>query len=260
MQGSVKALTDVLALAAPAVFGQGARLKDIVAALAAETGWNEAWEIEVAALLAQVGAITLPDETAEKLYSGGALSAEEEEMASRVPTVTEQILGNIPRLEGVMQILKHYPRRFDSVQADGMLPVGARMLRIGIDFLALEREDPSPLLALETMRGRAGIYDPDLLEAFARTVGIGDRRIIVVEMAVRDLREGMTLVSDPPRRVGPTADRARAPRHPRADRALAQLPGRPRARAAPRDQAGMTRSTAAGLFLLTEDPESGPRD
>jgi response regulator RpfG family c-di-GMP phosphodiesterase len=196
VQGSVKALTDVLALAAPAVFGQGARLKDIVAALAAETGWNDSWEIEVAALLAQVGAITLPDETAEKLYSGGSLSADEEEMVARVPGVTKQILGNIPRLEGVMQILTHYQRRFDSVKADGMLPVGARMLRVGIDFLALEREDPSPLLALETMRGRNGVYDPDLLEAFARTVGIGDRRIIVVEIPVRDLREGMTLVAD----------------------------------------------------------------
>jgi response regulator RpfG family c-di-GMP phosphodiesterase len=202
VQGSVKALTDVLALAAPAVFGQGARLKDLVAALAAETGWHDAWEIEVAALLAQVGAITLPDETAEKLYSSAPLSAAEEAMVARVPAVTQRILGNIPRLDGVVQILGHHPRRFDSVETNGMLPVGARMLRIAMDFLALEREDPSPRLALETMRGRAGAYDPDLLQAFARTVGVGDQHIVIIEVALSDLRKGMTLVSDVRARSG----------------------------------------------------------
>jgi response regulator RpfG family c-di-GMP phosphodiesterase len=196
VQGSVKALTDVLALAAPAVFGQGARLKDLVGKLAVETGWNDAWEIEVAALMAQVGAITLPDETAEKLYAGASLTAAEEAMVERVPAVTQRILGNIPRLDGVLQILGNYQRRFDSAGSDGILPVGARMLSIAMDFLSLEREDPTPRLALETMRGRAGVYDPELLEAFARTVGIGDQRIIVVEVPLHGLVEGMTLVGD----------------------------------------------------------------
>jgi response regulator RpfG family c-di-GMP phosphodiesterase len=196
VQGSVKALTDVLALAAPAVFGQGARLKELVGKLAAETGWHDAWEIEVAALMAQVGAITLPDETAEKLYAGASLTAAEEAMVARVPAVTQRILGNIPRLDGVLQILGNYQRRFDSAGTDGILPAGARMLSIAIDFLALEREDPTPRLALETMRGRGGVYDPELLEAFARTVGIGDQQIVVVEVPLHALVEGMTLVGD----------------------------------------------------------------
>jgi response regulator RpfG family c-di-GMP phosphodiesterase len=196
VQGSIKALTDVLALAAPAVFGQGARLKDLVAKLAAETGWEDAWEIEVAALMAQVGAITLPEETAEKLYAGARLTRAEEAMIERVPAVTQRILGNIPRLDGVLQILGNSHRRFDSVGSEGLLPVGARMLRIATDFLELEREDPTPRLALETMRGRSGVYDPELLEAFAHTVGIGDQRIVVLEVPLHGLVEGMTLVGD----------------------------------------------------------------
>jgi response regulator RpfG family c-di-GMP phosphodiesterase len=196
LQGSVKALTDVLAITSPAVFGQGSRLKSFVAGLAAETGWQDSWEIEVAALLAHTGAITLPEETADRLYSGAELSADEAAMVARVPAVTQQILGNIPRFEGVLQVLKHYERRFDSIEEDGRIPVGARMLRVSADFLALEREEIAPPLALDTMRGRAGVYDPELLEAFARRVGIGDRRSIIVEMTVDELREGMTLVTD----------------------------------------------------------------
>jgi response regulator RpfG family c-di-GMP phosphodiesterase len=171
VRGSVRALTDVLALAAPGVFGHSARLKELVAALAEESGWSDAWEIEVAALLAQVGAVALPAETAEKLYSGAPLTADERAMVARVPAATHRILAHIPGLDGVLQILSHRHRRFDSIETDGMLPVGARMLRIAIDFIALERADPCPRAALETMRGRAGAYDPHLLEAFARRVG-----------------------------------------------------------------------------------------
>lgn len=172
------------------------RLKELVTARATRAGWNDAWEIEVAALLAQVGAITLPGETAEKLYSGAQLTFSEQQMVARVPAVTLSILGNIPRLDGVLQILKHHHRRFDSIGTEGLLPVGARMLRIGLDFLELEGEDMTPLIALETMRGRAGKYDPELLEAFALTIGVGDERVNVIEVGLDELVEGMRLVGD----------------------------------------------------------------
>ncbi len=196
LRGAVSALTDILALASPAVFGQGARLRKLVAEFAGSTGFEDAWEIEVAAMLAQVGAITLPGETAERLYSGVSLRPDELAMVARVPAATQRILANIPRLDGVLQVLANYERRFDSIERDGMLPVGARMLKIASDFLALEREDRSGRLALDTMLGRPGCYDPALLDAFACTVGIIGTGMRVTEVAVHELREGMTLAGD----------------------------------------------------------------
>jgi response regulator RpfG family c-di-GMP phosphodiesterase len=193
LHGSVAALTEVLALAAPAVFEHSARLRELVVTLAVEGGWSDAWEIEVAALLAQVGAVTLSAETAERLHSGAPLTADERAMVARVPAATHRILANIAGLDGVLQILSHQHRRFDSSETDGMLPVGARMLRIAIDFIALERANPDPPTALKTMRARDGVYDTHLLEAFARTVGPGTT---VSEIAAHGPREGMTLVSD----------------------------------------------------------------
>src|SRR6201999_721168 len=61
LHGAVSALSDVLALAAPAVFGQGARLRRLGSDLADQLGFDDTWELEVAALLSQVGAITLPN-------------------------------------------------------------------------------------------------------------------------------------------------------------------------------------------------------
>ena len=75
LRGAIKALTDVLALTNPAAFGRGTRLKTGVGLLAQQIGMTDAWEVEIGALLLQLGAVTLPDATAEKLYSGAALSA-----------------------------------------------------------------------------------------------------------------------------------------------------------------------------------------
>jgi response regulator RpfG family c-di-GMP phosphodiesterase len=202
LHGAVKAMSDVLALANPAAFGQGGRLKEAVGALARETGWDDTWEVEVAAMLAQVGAVTLPPATAEKLYAGALLTDEEESMAARVPEVTQQILGNIPRLSGVLQIIGAYRRRFDSSAADGVVPAGARMLRIASDFLRLESEGGSAKLALDTMRGRDGVYDPEMLEAFARTAGVGEPGLKVSEVSVAELQVGMRIVQEVRARPG----------------------------------------------------------
>ena len=86
LRGAIKALTDVLALTNPAAFGRGTRLKTGVGLLAQQIGMSDAWEVEIAALLLQLGAVTLPDATAEKLYSGAALSPEEQKMVAGVPT------------------------------------------------------------------------------------------------------------------------------------------------------------------------------
>ena len=192
LHGSIRALTDVLALASPAAFGRSARLKELTGALARDAGSGDAWEIEVASMLVHLGAVTLPEATAEKLHSGGALEPYEAAMAARVPDITRRILGNIPRLDGVQAIIAGHTRRYDS----GDLPEGARMLRIALDFLSLEAEGADAFLALETMRGRDGVYDPALLETFAHTVGVRAHSLHVTEIALAGLEVGMRLVHD----------------------------------------------------------------
>ena len=193
LRGSVQALTDVLSVASPAAFGRGARLKRLVVELARDVGMDDAWEIEVAAMLAQVGAVTLPDATAEKLCTGEDLTEAEAAMIDRVPAVTERILANIPRLEGVQQVLANYTRRFDS---EGLLPVGSRMLAIAAGYDRLQAQGVSPANALDRMRSLDGVYDPELLEPFARIVGANAHATRVRELALAELEVGMTLVED----------------------------------------------------------------
>jgi response regulator RpfG family c-di-GMP phosphodiesterase len=196
LRGSVKALVDVLALASPAVFGRSERVRSLVATLASEAVDDDRWEVEVSALLVNIGAVTLPPETAEKLYSGSRLTPAEQEMVRRIPKLTRRILENIPRLEGVIDILDNYQRTWGPPDADHPLPLGARILRIALDFDELDTQGADHDFALSTMRGRKQVYDPELVEVFARLIGGVSGAHKMREIGCRQLRVGMTLASD----------------------------------------------------------------
>ena len=148
-------------------------------------------------MLAQIGAVTLPQETAERLYAGESLSADEQEMVDRIPALSHSLLVKIPRLEGVLAILDAYSESQEAGDSDGVdaSPPGARVLRIVTDYDELESKGLAPSVALGTMNGRP-IYDARLLEAFARSMGHADAVPVVVEVPVSGLKVGMTLADD----------------------------------------------------------------
>jgi len=201
LRGAIKALTDVLALTNPAAFGRGTRLKTGVGLLAQQIGMTDAWEVEIAALLLQLGAVTLPDATAEKLYSGAALSPEEQKMVAGVPRATERIIGHIPRMEGVLQVLKDVARRFDAEDDRGP-SLGGRMLRIVRDHDELESRGATRAAALDSMYARSGTYDPQLLKDYARALGLSREIENAIDVRIESLRVGMTFAEDVRHRGG----------------------------------------------------------
>jgi response regulator RpfG family c-di-GMP phosphodiesterase len=198
LRGSVRALAEVLALANPAAFGRSARVRSLVSRLARSLDIEDAWEVEVSALLVNIGAVTLPPETAEKLYTGANLSPGEQAMIERVPELTRKILDNIPRLEGVLEILDHYRTPYKAMGAGRSLPLGSRILKIALDYDELEGHGSSESVAIATMRGREKDYDGDLLERFAQIVA-GDKdqeAFKIVEIPLLALRDRMRLADD----------------------------------------------------------------
>jgi len=197
LRGSVDALAEVLALTNPAAFGRARRVKQLASRLAKAAGLRNWWEVEVAAMLAQVGAVTLPQATAEKLYAGARLSEPEAAMVTRIPLVTRQLIGKIPRLEGVIEILDTVHTACRPDEADGQhapIPAGSWVLRIATDYAELESQHVAPNVALGALRGR-NLYDPGLLDVFAAIVSVGETPT-VLELSVPHLQVGMTLADD----------------------------------------------------------------
>jgi response regulator RpfG family c-di-GMP phosphodiesterase len=200
LRGSISALVDVLALTNAAAFGRAMRLRSGVQLLAERLGMTDAWEVEIAAMLLQLGAVTLPDATAERLYAGAVLSEAEQMMVAAVPNATQRIIGHVPRLEGVQQILADVGRPF---RGEGPPPsMGGRMLRIVADYDELESRGTTRPAVLATMRGRDGVYDRQLLDAYALARGPSEPVDEVVEVRLIDLQVGMTLADDVRHRNG----------------------------------------------------------
>ena len=204
LRGSVKTLTDILALVNPSAFGRAARARSEINRLMDAANIQERWPVEVAAMLSQIGSVTLPSHTSEKLYQGESLSEDELAMVNRLPGVVEDLLANIPRLDSVRQILRYERKNYDGSGSPhdevhgGEIPWGARALRVTLDLDVLETQKTPLPIALATLRGRKGCYDPTILESLADVRGgvLETGESTVEEVPADGLRTGMVLAED----------------------------------------------------------------
>jgi response regulator RpfG family c-di-GMP phosphodiesterase len=201
LRGSIKALTDILSLSNPLAFGRAVRLRERAAALLGALRIKVPWQVEVAAMLSQLGCIVLPAAINEKLYYARPLSRSEMEILRDLPNTTSQIVGNIPRMETVTAILQTQHLNYDGTGSPAgapkgdALPLGARVLKVVADYDVLESTGVAPDVAVATMRGRDGRYDPRLLASLAmpamERTQVTRRQVTLAELTV-----GMVLAGD----------------------------------------------------------------
>lgn len=196
VRGSIKALTDLLSLSSPVAFGRATRIKERAGRVAAALGIDEVWQVEVAAMLSQIGAITLPDETSRKRYQGESLSQEEQAMVAEIPKVSASLIANIPRLETIRDLVLHQNVDFGGNTGSNPVPREAYILRAVIDLDFLETDQVTPPNALGVMKGRSGVYDPDVLRALESCLGPAEAEVVIRELRVTELRSGMVFAQD----------------------------------------------------------------
>ncbi|MEZ5566712.1 MAG: response regulator [Gammaproteobacteria bacterium] len=106
LQGLVETLTDILGLTNPVARHRTARVRQYAAAIAGAMHFAMPWDLRLAALLSQIGCITLPDGILDKVYAGTELSAEERDLYARHPAVAAALIERIPRLESVAAMIR----------------------------------------------------------------------------------------------------------------------------------------------------------
>jgi response regulator RpfG family c-di-GMP phosphodiesterase len=190
LTGSVKTLVDILSLNNPIAFGRASRVRRIVGDLALRLKVSDTWELEIAALLYQIGLVTVPEAVWTKLRQQECLSPEEQKILRNHPQVACDLLKNIPRLKQVAEIVLCQSKQFDGqgFPDDGRrrdeIPFGSRLLRLASDFDALLTNGGCPQLAVEEIRHRKGVYDPDLVSALEEQVGVKpDLRLASLRLA-----------------------------------------------------------------------------
>ncbi len=208
LRGGLKTLTDILALVNPEAFGRAIRVRKRVRELASAEGIADPWQAEIAAMMAQIGWVTLPQEMTSKLYRGAALSDSEQAIMDKLPAVTEQLLANIPRLEPVREILRYQGKHYDGhglpdgPACGGSIPWGARALKAATDLDVLEAQGLQGTMALDSLRARTGWYDPVILDAFEKLRGEQQRNGGVMHVPLHQVQTGMIFAEDVKARSG----------------------------------------------------------
>jgi response regulator RpfG family c-di-GMP phosphodiesterase len=211
LNGSIKVMIDILEVQSPYVFTQSGRLRrlahDLAIAMKLE---DQSWEIELAALLSQIGAVTIPQEILYKQLKGTELNDSDREMIASIPRMGRQLIKNIPRMENVAEAVGNqnctYLHRLDSDHPMGKdIPIISRILKIILDFDRFRSITHSSVEAVTKMQSRDSEYDPAIFSVFCTNVLKIDEQLSYKatkakmgekQIFVDDLKIGMVLSRD----------------------------------------------------------------
>ena len=193
--GCVESLAKVLSVTKPAAFGRSLRLRAKARALVQLLGWEDRWQIEAAAVLSQLGAVTLSEETLMKLNDGDDIDeADRNEIAAGIDT-SIKLLDEIPRMEPVLAVMTLVATAIRSNRPPPATAVEAQLFFMVLEWDRCEARGYGQQEAFQRL-SETRLFDPGLLEALKGVKhGAGTRRS-TRRVAPADLLPGMVLAQD----------------------------------------------------------------
>lgn len=201
LRGSLKMLSEVLSLVRPEIYGRISRIAPYVRPLSRLCGDPSPWQTEAAAMLCLMGFIILPDAVISRVERGRPLSCEEAAVYRQHAEVAAKLVANIPRMGGVAKAIAYQEKNFNGTgfPADAVrgkdIPIGARILRVLLDFDRLVSTGAAKADAYKTVRRSVGVYDQDVVAAFGEVLG-EEGKYVIVQVALKSLRDRMILAED----------------------------------------------------------------
>ncbi|MFZ3263918.1 MAG: response regulator [Terriglobales bacterium] len=169
LMGSIKVLTDVLSAVSPEAFGRSMRG---VRHLVSKFGLSSPWRFEAAAMLSQLGCVTLDPEVIQAAYLRTNLTPVDKARFEAHPKVARDLLISIPRLEPIAWMISqqfaeeaaqdapHVP----TLPADALV-FGAKLLKLAVAFDDLRIQGLSEEDAIARLRHRSNEFGEDLVNA-----------------------------------------------------------------------------------------------
>ena len=167
-------------------------------------------DLEMAAALYNLGKLAWSDDMLTTPSDN--LTRDQARTYQRYPTAGEQLLMALDPLQGTATLIRHHKERWDGRGfPDGLegeaIPLGARMVRLAVDFaelqagLVVHRRVPRDEAIKLLRRQRGRLYDPELCDAFAGLLESAAPDLFpdddsVRVLSTRALEPGMVLARD----------------------------------------------------------------
>jgi len=200
LRGTIEVLTEVLSLVNPAAFGRATRARRYIRHLSEALGLENAWQYEIAALMSQLGCVTLPPEIIEAVYAGQKLSVEEQLQYDGHPSIAGDLLSKIPRLEPIAWMIR-YQTQDPPLEGDfadhqkAAMRTGAEMLRLTLAFEKLISQKSSRTEAAHSLARQFRQFDARFFQALVE-LDPNAEETEVCKRWVHELLPGMIVQED----------------------------------------------------------------
>jgi response regulator RpfG family c-di-GMP phosphodiesterase len=196
LSGCIHVLTEVLSLVNPAAFSRAARARRYIHQIVTAMKLGNPWKYEVAAMMSQLGCVTLPSETIDAVYAGGKLSTNEQAQYDAHPHVAYDLLSKIPRLEPIAWMIEHQNQPLPEDGTGDSQPVdirqGAEILRLILAYEKHIHKGTSRTEAAHILSRQNKGFNPDFFSALV-TLDPNAEEGEIRRCRIKDLAPGMII-------------------------------------------------------------------
>ncbi len=198
LKGTIKVLADILNIAAPEAFRTSFFIRRLAMHVVNEKKLPNRWEYDIAAMLCQLGALSLPEDVLKRAFNSVNLGEDDKQMLKAIPTQGAKLLERIPRLGRVaLMIESQFGTDADINSLPERVQVGARLLRMvtWIETTKLHQQLSVKEAIAAAKEHFTDDRDLDLLSALDSYQSLQEAKT-VREVRAAELKIGMILEED----------------------------------------------------------------
>jgi len=196
LSGTIQVLTEVLSLVNPAAFSRAERARRYIHHVTTLMKLRNPWQYEVAAMMSQLGCVTLSPETIDAIYAGENLSPGDQAQFDAHPDVAYDLLSKIPRLEPIAWMIKNQNHPASAAGDDRTQPSevqrGAEILRLILAYEKLVRKGGSRTEAVYKLSRQDNNIGKEFFEALI-TLDPNAEEGAIRQCQIEDLTPGMII-------------------------------------------------------------------
>ena len=171
LKSVINVLSELLALVNPDAMDNNTKMREYMKSLAKVLKLPNSWGFEPMIQLSQLGCVIFPPQTIKNIESGVEISEEERQLFAQHPCLASDLIRRIPRMEKIAENILYQEKCFngEGIPTDDVkgkdIPLGARMLKVVIDFIHFEKKEDSSESAFAKLIAQEQFYDPKILAA-----------------------------------------------------------------------------------------------
>jgi len=203
LNATVKVLCNVLGIINPVAQRRATQIQRYAESAACALQLHpDMWQYHLAAMVSQLGCITLPQETLARALSGQPLSNEERRLYESHPEIAGKLLGSIPRLEAVAGMVAGQAQLPSPDLASGNPAtwppekIGAAILWAAVQFDRHVAQGRIPEQAAQLVEQAAPGLPRAITQAMVQALTDDSGLVMSREVKLRDLAPGMVIDAD----------------------------------------------------------------